>query len=573
MTDKIDLAEYLKSNGKEDFETLFDNAKDIYQLRLENTDVPKNTVQKINCVKDFVKKQLNGMDNTIKKSFIKNDVVQHFGIDKTTANDIIREVIPKETNKSKPKFTTGPASYEGLYEVDDMGRTRLIPQAVANYLIDKWNVVSYKEDIYVYKDGYYVPGEEIIKADILIIANECEVKHGIRNISADCVYATTFTYPESEYPFNQIKDHYPVKNGVVKVDYINDTIELLPHSPEYRFNYILNVDFVDQPENDYIHENVISKYVQPEYVDILYQIPAQALIQINSDPFKKAYLIQGDPHAGKSTYLDLIEEVFGNNNISGESLHALGDRPFSKANLEGKLFNIYDDMSDIPMSETGVFKTLTGKRYHSIERKGKQGYMAELTAVHIFTCNTPPSFDTKIKNDTAFWERWEYIHFPYWFAIDEKFTEKTFTDENISAFFYRILKAVITIKREGLQIKSDASEVREMWSFNSDPLYQYMNEVLETVEGKDLCTYVDKEHLKESIVQWANMNNIDMAKIPGSVKGLTQSLDKYGVRATRITNEQGIQVRAYELPGVFSLEAKYVPDVIKTKKEQMKLGD
>jgi hypothetical protein len=33
-------------------------------------------------------------------------------------------------------------------------------------------------------------------------------------------------------------------------------------------------------------------------------------------------------------------------------------------------------------------------------------YNAKLTAVHVFTTNTPAGFDRNIYNDVAFWERW-----------------------------------------------------------------------------------------------------------------------------------------------------------------------
>ena len=435
--------------------------------------------------------------------------------------------------------------------------------AIADGIREKYNVISYNEEIFVYAGGYYKPSTVEIKSEIQAIAKSVGYTGPLKKATDEIIHYIKYAEPCIEYPFNGL-GKIPVSNGVIDIDVESETISLLPHSPEYKFNYILPVSY-DRDAPDTIHDEMICKYVDEKYRDILYQIPAQAIIQIESDPFKKAYLIQGDPHAAKSTYLALNERVFGMDNISGESLHSLGDNRFAKASLERKMFNVYDDLSDIPMKDTGEFKTLTGKRMHSIERKGKEAYMAPITAVHIYTCNAPPSFDKKVKQDTAFWERWEYVVFPYWFKKDAGFTKRMFTDENISGYFNRILRAVIDIKNSGLKISSTASEVREMWSYDSDPLYQFMKENLE-IGDVHIC--VDKDSLLQTIQRWALSNDIDMAKIPATTTGLTQSLDKYDVAAKRVTNNVGTQVHVYELPGKWKIDSKFMATRVALKTEQ-----
>lgn len=435
--------------------------------------------------------------------------------------------------------------------------------AIADGIREKYHIISYNEEIFVYSDGYYKRSTVEVKSEIQAIAKSVGYIGPLKKATDEIMHYIKYADPSMDYPFNG-NGMIPVANGVIAIDVESETITLLPHSHEYRFNYILPVVYnPDAP--DTIHDEMICRYVEERYRDILYQIPAQAIIQIESDPFKKAYLIQGDPHAGKSTYLALNEMVFGIDNISGESLHSIADNRFAKASLEGKMFNVYDDLSDIPMKDTGEFKTLTGKRMHSVERKGKEAYMAPITAVHIYTCNAPPSFDTKVKQDTAFWERWEYVVFPYWFKKDAGFTKRMFTEENISGYFNRILRAIIDIKRDGLKISSTASEVREMWSYDSDPLYQYMKENL---EFGDIHTCVDKDSLLQTIQRWAIANEIDMAKIPGTTTGLTQSLDKYDVVAKRVTNNSGVQVYVYEMPGKWKPYSKFIANRVALKTEQ-----
>ncbi|WP_292465898.1 DUF5906 domain-containing protein [Methanolobus sp.] len=475
---------------------------------------------------------------------------------------------------SPSRSDTVEDEYRNYYSVDiganGKANIKLNLAGIAAGVTKKLLVISYAEQLYIYQEGCYVEGLVAIKSEIQNIAKTVGYTGPLSRVTSEIIHYLTYETPYNEYPFNQIDNMIPVNNGVVKFCFDTGDVDLVSHDPRYMFNYKLHADFDQSTMSDEIHEKMVTEYVAPEHIDILYQIPAQALLQMASEPYKKAYLIQGDPNAGKSTYLQLLERVFGMENISAESLQSLSENRFAKANLEGKTLNIFDDMSDIPMSETGTFKTLTGKRWHSIEKKGKQAYMAPLGALHVFTCNAPPSFDKKVKNDTAFWDRWEYVFFPYWFEKDPDFTVKMFAAENLSGFLYRVIKKMIEIKRNGLVVRSSAGEVREMWSYNSDPIYQFLQEGLDH-ERKGVNVNVAKEDLLDSIFRWALANDVDTGKIPSTTTGLTQSVDKYEVYARRPIDENGVRIHTYELPGAWKHGFAFAAPVIRLKTEQVKL--
>ncbi|MDG6245095.1 MAG: bifunctional DNA primase/polymerase [Methanolobus sp.] len=462
--------------------------------------------------------------------------------------------------------------YRNYYSIDvganGKATIKLNLAGIAAGITKKLLVISYAEQLYIYREGCYVEGLVAIKSEVQNIAKTVGYTGPLSRITSEVIHYLMYEAPYSEYPFNHVDNMIPVNNGVVMFDFDTGDVKLVSHDPKYMFNYKLNADFDPESMSDDIHEQMITKYVKTEHVAILYQIPAQALLQMVSDPYKKAYLVQGDPNAGKSTYIELLERVFGMDIICGESLQSLSDNRFAKASLEGKTLNIFDDLSDIPMSETGTFKTLTGKRWHSIEKKGKQAYMAPLGALHVFTCNAPPSFDKKVKNDTAFWDRWEYVFFPYFFEKDPGFTVRMFTPENLSGFLYRVIKNMIDIKRNGLKVRSSAGEVREMWSYNSDPVYQFFQE---GIDFERKAVNVSKEDLLDSIIRWALANDVDTGKIPSTTTGLTQSIDKYEVYARRPVDENGIRVHTYELPGAWKHNFAFAAPVVRLKTEQVKL--
>jgi len=71
------------------------------------------------------------------------------------------------------------------------------------------------------------------------------------------------------------------------------------------------------------------------------------------------------------------------------------------------------------MQNSTVLKTLTGFDMHDVERKGIRLLPgANLRRACVYTCNQPPETPKRVLNDAAFWERWEYITFPNYFAVD-----------------------------------------------------------------------------------------------------------------------------------------------------------
>ena len=460
--------------------------------------------------------------------------------------------------------------YVDLVDVSNSGKVSLSSSGVADYITRKLNVISYKETLYTYSEGYYKEGSETIKALIIKIVRETGAKASIREVTRDVLHYIMYNDPFTDYPFNSMFGYVPFKNGVVHLDFERNAFELVEHDPKYRFNWQIPHDFDPSNKGDVIHRLMIGRYVSEDEQPILYQVPAQAILQaMGVHPYKKGYLFDGPANAGKTTMTDLYEVAFGVSNVSHQSLQALNttENKFSIACLEGKLLNCYDDLSNIPLKDSGTFKTITGKEWHDIEKKGQQQYSARLFAVHVFTCNAPPMFDSKIKKDHAFWERWEYVHFFKTFVKDPLFYDRVFTEENVAGFLYRVLKTCIDIYNNGLYVNSTVEEVREKWSFNSDPVYRYLNE---HIEPSSKCDYVDKDDLLKKITAWALKTGVDIEMIPLSVKGLTTRLELYDVVADKKVNTDGIRVEVYRLNGVLS-EAKglqYLPKKITVKTQQ-----
>jgi len=403
--------------------------------------------------------------------------------------------------------------------------------------------------------------------------------------STEIIHYLTYENPETEYPFNEYGNIIPVENGLLKLDFEAENVELIPYNPEYKFNFKLPINYDPAADPEPLDE-VIRGYVDPDEregengkgetiklgysdVNLLYQIPAQAILQmVGAATFKKAYILQGDAHAGKSSYLELLSRVFGEATISDVSLQTLVTDRFALADLEGKLLNCYDDLADIPLREGGIFKTLTGKYHHRIQRKGKQGYNATIKAVHVYTCNTPPTFSDSIANDTAFWERWEFVNFTNLFEIDPYFYDRVFTPENLAGFFNTVINTAISIKKNGkLLIDSAAGEAREKWQSNADPLYKFIEGQLSKESTKTI--YLDKTKFLQAYTKYCNDKKVDPGKIPGSVTMFTKLLFKYEIMTKQIKIDGAQQPWIYCLPYSWTDEKSpyYVKPIVKETKQ------
>lgn len=111
--------------------------------------------------------------------------------------------------------------------------------------------------------------------------------------------------------------------------------------------------------------------------------------------FQHFLIIYGNGGEGKSTMLNIIENLFGQFNVANVDLDTLGDSDkarFNLAKLNRKELNYSDDIGNGFIKETNILKRLTGGNRLTAEYKGKDPFEFINEAKLIFTCNALPSF-------------------------------------------------------------------------------------------------------------------------------------------------------------------------------------
>lgn len=469
------------------------------------------------------------------------------------------------------------SKYDGMYTMhttnsaDD--RVRINPHAdkIADMILRENYIVTYKDTMFVYRDGFYRQEEETIHDIALnILADICKgdnSDHMDQKIKDVMIQVRTKSRV-FEYPFNNYRNVLPVENGCLVFDFDNGKCWLESHNPEtYKFNYKVPMIYDSEIQND-VYLDMFRAYTlnekEPEKdnSDRLLMIPAQSFMQaMGHGPYKRATLIYGKKNSGKTTFIDLLEDCVGKSGFCDVSLDKIAQR-FQLASLEGRLLNMHDDMGYFTLSDTGTFKTLTGKNQHDVERKGVQPYTANLSAVHVFTTNTPAKFDGRVKADEAFWERWNFITFSRNFAITGDFKQVQFTPENRTALLNHIVKMMLRMgKEKRLPVEADWYDVREKWMLAGNPLYSMVNELMDPAireidsnDKRTKGTAFIKEELLKLLQKWCMTNNMDSRAIPDSVKDLTGLVEACGWETEakkKFTNSGKDYTHCYIIPFVW----------------------
>jgi Predicted ATPase len=520
-------------------------------LRLLQGSIVFNSKTRLPDAKNFINGHMMGERPDFVDAFIDNELKDFFGF-RTADLRNIKGYYKHEKKEHEYNLKMAQAKddldidckYNGMYtiHVNNKGdmRLRVNPHAdkIADLIIKDDSIISYKDTLFIYRDGFFRPETESVEDEIVNILNEICKGDNSDNMAKkkdDILTQIRTKTRVHDYPFNNYKNALPVANGIVLFDFETGTCELVDNDPDiYKFNYQIPVAYNPDVKNSVIND-ILKGYT--ENPTVLIQIPAQAFMQaMGHGPYKRAYLIHGEKDSGKTTFVELLECLVGKEGFCDVSLDKLTQR-FQIASIEGKLLNLHDDMSYFTLSDTGTFKTLTGRRQHDVERKGVQPYTAILDAVHVFTTNMPAKFDARVKADEAFWERWSFDTFENKYAMKGDFKAEVFTPENMTAFLNDIIGEMLEIGKNGkLSTDVDLYDTREKWMLAGNPLYKMVKELMEreilTIENSgekgSKGTTIIKDELLKILQIWCLSKGIDDRAIPDSLKDLTSLVDACG---------------------------------------------
>lgn len=229
---------------------------------------------------------------------------------------------------------------------------------------------------------------------------------------------------------------------------------------------------------------------------------------------QKIFMFVGNGSNGKSTLINLIQTMLGEENYSTILLEQLvNDNDYSRACLFEKLVNFGADVSSKQIVNTNKFNLLTGDKVRAREIY-KPSFEFKSYAKHIFSCNTLPS----VKDNTdGYHRRWVIITFPNNFEGTEIINQnkKTINKSDFDIiesckpeFAKFIFKCILayrnnTLKNRYFTGELNLREKKKLYRDLSNPIDYFIQENLEFLDEE----YFANDYSMHTAIYKSNLDN------------------------------------------------------------------
>lgn len=371
-----------------------------------------------------------------------------------------------------------------------------------DYLIRKYNIVNIEKKLYMYNEGSYIPCEEGLgKLIVNLIPNLSMTKK--REVKDYIKDKCNNTEESSE-------QYICLNNGILDMK----TLNLLAHTPEIITRNKIKLDYYEQEKNEEI--DIIMKNLavnDEEIIQLLYEMIGYCLYR--GMPFQKVFMLVGNGANGKSTLLNMITRVLGEENVSHVDLKEIAGNRFGKAELYGKLANIADDCSSSYLEDISVMKRLTGESYTSIEFKGQNSFSAKINTKMIMSYNTIPQI-----NDTTDGLTRRLVIIPLNAVFKKKnnnydpfISQKLRKKENLEYVLYKSIQAIYgVLNRKEFTVPKQVKEETETYIRENNPVATFLFEMYTDEE----VAKIPSTELFQSFGSWAADNNYRSRYKPGT---------------------------------------------------------
>jgi len=487
--EKIDLAEFLSNHDSEALMSLPRN--NVWNIKLQAVAVPSDAVEKAQAILKFIKSELHLMDPTMRDIFVKNTMRLKFEIEKSDMNKLLKRAVEE--------LSTAPKLDDRFFNE----RGQLKVKAMSEYVmsLNRFITLEDTKTIYKYENGVYVPrGEDTITKIVQAALGDTSKIHHINEV----VHYVQFETLIKREMINTEICRINLLNGVYNLN--NDTLE--EHTPDNIFITQIPVNY-DRDAECPAFKKFISEIAHESDIQTIYEFIGYCMIP--DTRIQRAVMLVGDGSNGKSKLLEAIGCFIGSANSSSESLHELENNQYSKAELFGKLVNIFPDLASGAIYENSVFKMLTGDEGTiRAERKFEHPFRFKNTARLIFSANKLPPVPA---DNFAYFRRWILLEFPNKFEGDDRdkdITSKITTSEEKSGILNVVIGSLKNILKNGdYTTTQSVQDVERMYRINSDPIAAFVSECV--VYSVDDC---DKMVMYEHYTEWCKDNCIEPKTSP-----------------------------------------------------------
>ena len=344
----------------------------------------------------------------------------------------------------------------------------------AEFIIKNMKIITYHGITYVYQDGYYQQADTIIEQKMIdlypSITNRWrqEVLSYIRIV-------THIDEPDTdEYFVNVINGRLDIRTGI-----------LYSHTPDIVDFARINAEYEPNAYHQDTHMLLQRVFVNDEQLFKLFTQSLGFTLTKNAI-MQQAFFLSGGDSNGKSSILEMVMSFIGYENVSALSLTDM-EHSFKPAELENRLINIGDDISNISIKDTGKFKKLVSGDGVMVERKNQRPFQLRNYATLWFSANKMPSFGDK---SDGMDRRITILPFNAKFSPKDKdydpdILDKVRTPEARSYLLRLAIEGLQSLRADGRFIVPDAvMEIKESYKIESSTVLSWVDD--EELTAQDL---------------------------------------------------------------------------------------
>lgn len=332
--------------------------------------------------------------------------------------------------------------------------------------------------LYMYDIGYY--SDNVINLEKRMIKYIPELTKQQRREVIEYIKLIA-TEPQNSSPY-----HIVCQNGLLD---IRDE-ELHAYNPKIFISNKINAKY-DEYAYDESVDMTIDKICKgnKELRMLLEEMVGYCLT--TTTKFQKAFILYGDGANGKSTFLDMLISLLGDENVSSLSLKELNHN-FKLAEITSKMANIGDDISDEHMTDSSIFKKLVTGEEITVDKKNEQPYKIRNYAKMVFAANNIPSTYDK---SSGMMRRLSIIPFSAVFKKTDPDYDPFIIDKLTSplARSYLLNLGLTGIRRvyenNGFTEPDAVKRIVEEYEKENNNVLQFLDNIV--IEGKDSKTVYD----------------------------------------------------------------------------------
>ena len=408
----------------------------IYDI-LENESygsVPK-WLHVVNTKMDLVNKaEGDGRNNALfsyilplqESGFTKDEIIQVLGM-------VNKYIFSKPLSDSEFETITRDEAFDTALVPSFFEGKKFKFEAFAHYIVNQHHIKRVNGQLHLYRDGVYVSNQLMLERAMIDLVptlsaqNRSEVQKYVEILCCD-------NHAMADVNF------VAFGNGILDLR----TDGLVPFDPSVVITNRIAWNYRGDAYNETV-DKTLNKLAchDPQIRALLEEVAGYCLFRRNE--LRKSFCLTGGARGGKSSFINMLGQMLGEDNITALDMRDIGDR-FRTAELFGKLANLGDDISERFVEDVSNFKKVVSGDKILVERKGKDPFFFSNYAKLIFSANELPRLRDRTQ---AVIDRMVIIPFDAQFSKDDPDYDPFISDKLKSreAIEYFIRVAVEGLKR------------------------------------------------------------------------------------------------------------------------------